>query len=191
MMISTSKQIILIRHAKVDIENSKKIDAVSLKNWVKMYDNAEIYVDSLPTQKTRDLVDQADIVVTSKLQRTIATAKVLGANIYESNALFNEADIPEIEIPFLKFKPNSWLVIVRVLSLLGFGKAAVSLKTSKLQAKEGSQRLMEFSKEHTIVVLVGHGGMNWLLRKALVKEGWTLQADPSSKNWGMTVLTIQ
>ncbi len=186
--MSTNKQIILIRHAKVDIENSKKIDAVSLQNWVEQYDSSEIYADSLPTQNTTEVVNQADILVTSTLQRTIDSAKILGRDIYESNALFNEADIPDITIPFFKFRPKSWLVIVRVLSLLGFGKAGVSLKASKLQAKEGSQRLLELSKEHDSVVLVGHGGMNWLLRKALVEDGWILQADPSSKNWGVTVL---
>lgn len=185
------KQIILIRHAKVDSESKERIYAASLKNWIEQYDNAEICADSLPTQKTIDVVEQADIVVTSKLQRTIDTAKVLDTDIYESNVLFNEAEIPEIEIPFLKCKPNSWLVIARVLSLLGFGKSASSHKTSKLQAKEGSQRLIEFSKKHTTVVLIGHGGMNWLLRKSLVKKGWTLQAGPSSKNWGMTVLLRQ
>jgi len=185
------KQIIFIRHAKVDSENSKKIDAVSLKHWVDQYDNAAICADSLATQETKDVVSQADIILTSTLQRTIDTAKVLGTAIYESNALFNEVAIPNITIPFFKFKPKSWLVIIRVLSLLGFGKAGASLKASKLQANEGSKRLMELSKEHDTVVLVGHGGMNWLLRKVLVKEGWTLEADPSSKNWGMTVLTIQ
>lgn len=33
-------------------------------------------------------------------------------------------------------------------------------------------------------------GMNWLLRKRLMKKGWTSQSDPSSKNWGMTILTV-
>ncbi len=81
-------------------------------------------------------------------------------------------------------------MIVRVLSLLGFDKAGISLKAAKLQAKEGSQRLMELFKDHDAVVLVGHGGMNWLLRKVLMKEGWTFEADPCNKNWGVTILTV-
>ncbi len=189
-MILVMKQIILIRHAKVNIESSEKIDAASLKKWVEQYDKADIDVESLPSQKTKELVKNADVVLTSVLLRTIDSAKVLGVEIYESNAVFNEADIPDINIPFLKFQPKSWLVIVRVLSLLGFGKAGVSLKASKLQAKEGSKRLLELSKEHDAVVLVGHGGMNWLLCKTLMKEGWTLVEDPCNKNWGMTILTV-
>ena len=189
-IISFMKQIILIRHAKVDLESSKKMDAASLKNWVNAYDKADIDAKSLPAQKTKESVTNADVFVTSSLSRTIDSAKVLGVDIYESNAVFNELKIPDITIPFFTFKPKRWLVIVRVLSLLGFGKSNTSLKASKLQAKEGSKRLLELSKEHDIVVLLGHGGMNWLLRKALLKEGWTLEADPCSKNWGVTILTV-
>ena len=184
------KQIILIRHAKVDIESSKKMYSSSLKDWVDAYDKADIDTDSLPTQKTRDRVNNATVLVTSTLSRAIESAEVLGVDIYESNALFNEAKIPEINIPFLKFKPNRWLVILRVLTLFGFAKTDTSLKASKLQAKKGSKRLLALSKNNDTVVLVGHGAMNWLLRKELMKEGWTLTEDPCNKNWGMTILTV-
>jgi broad specificity phosphatase PhoE len=183
------KQIILIRHAKVDIVDRGKIDAASLKSWIEVYDKSDIDAESLPSQKTKELVDNADVVLTSTLSRTIDSAKVLDVNIYENNAVFNEAGIPDVNIPFFKFQPKRWLVIVRVLSLLGFAKLNKSFKTSKLQAEEGSKRLLELSKEHDSVVLIGHGAMNWLLRKVLVKEGWTLEADHCSENWGVTILT--
>ncbi len=76
-MILVMKQIILIRHAKVDIESSEKIDSASLKNWVEAYDTANIYADSLPKQETKDAVNHANVVVTSSLSRTIDSAKVL------------------------------------------------------------------------------------------------------------------
>jgi len=34
------KHIVLMRHAKVDIDNSKKIDALSLQKWIADYDIA-------------------------------------------------------------------------------------------------------------------------------------------------------
>ena len=185
------KQIILIRHAKVDIDHSEKVDSDFLKDWVASYDTANIVDDSLPTQETRDAVNHADVLVTSSLRRAIDSAKVLGVDIYESNAVFNEALIAEVNIPFLKLKPKSWLALLRVLSLFRVGKKDTSLKASKLQAQKAMERLLELSDEHESVVLVGHGGMNWFIRKALMKEGWSLEPNASSKNWGMTVLTIQ
>ena len=185
------KQIILIRHAKVDIDSNQKIDATSLKNWVKSYDIANIHIDSLPQQETIDVVKSADIVITSTLRRTIDSAKVLDTNIFESNPMFNEAKIPDVKIPFLKLKPKTWLTILRVLLLLGLGKKDTSLKASKLQAKKAIERLLELSNEYENIVLVGHGGMNWLLRKELMKEGWSLEPDTSNKNWGITLLRLE
>ena len=184
------KQIILIRHAKVDIDHSEKMDSTSLKNWVASYDTANIHADSLPTRKTINIVKNTDVLVTSSLRRAIDSAKVVGVDIYESNAVFNEALIPEVNIPFLKLKPKSWLVLLRVLSLLGLGKKDASLKASKLQAKKAMERLLELSDEYEGVVLIGHGSMNWLIRKELMKEGWALEPNVSNKNWGMTVLKI-
>jgi broad specificity phosphatase PhoE len=182
------KQIILIRHAKVDIDHSEKIDSASLKNWVALYDTANIHANSLPTQETINIAKNTDVLVTSTLRRAIDSAKVLGVDIYERNAVFNEALIPEISIPLLKLKPKSWLVILRVMLLLGLGKKDASLKASKQQAKDASKRLLALSTKYDSVVLVGHGGMNWLIRKALMKDGWDLEPNASNKNWGMTVL---
>jgi len=166
------------------------MDSVSLKDWVEAYDKAEIDASSLPEQMTKELVSNADVLITSSLKRAIDSAKVLGTEIYERNAVFDEAKIPDVNIPFLKFKPKRWLLIVRVLSLFGFGKENTSLNASKQQAKEGRERLLELSSDHDTVVLVGHGGMNWLLRKALMKKGWALAEDPCNKNWGVTILTV-
>ncbi len=182
------KQIILIRHAKVDIDNSKKIDSVSLKNWVETYDTANIHADSLPSEETIAMSKNADVVLTSLLKRAIDSAQVLDVAVYENNAIFNEALIPEVKIPFFKLKPKTWLVILRVLLLFGVGKKDASLQASKQQAKDASKRLLELTNEHDSVVLVGHGGMNWLIRKEFLKEGWSLEPNTSNKNWGMTVL---
>ena len=184
------KQITLIRHAKVDIDNSQKIDSFSLQKWVGEYDTAPIHTESLPSNETVVLVQSADVVLTSTLKRAIDSAKVLGADIAEKNKLFNEANIPEVNVPFLKLKPKSWLIILRVMLLFRLGKKDASLKASKTQAKEAAHKLLEFTTEHDHVVLVGHGGMNWLIRKELMKEGWSLEPNASNKNWGMTVLTL-
>ena len=185
------KQITLIRHAKVDIDNSQKIDSLSLQKWVKAYDSAPIHIESLAPKETITLVQNADIVLTSTLIRAVDSAGVLGVEVYEKNELFNEAIIPKIDIPFFKFKPKTWLVILRILLLLGLGKKDTSFQASKQQAKKASQNLVQFSNTHDNIVLVGHGGMNWLISKALIKEGWVLDEKASHANWGATVLRFE
>ena len=183
-----NRQITLIRHAKVDIDNSQKIDSSSLQKWVEAYDTAPIHIESLPSRETIVLVQSADVVLTSTLRRTSDSAKVLGVDVHEKNELFNEADIPQVNIPYVKLKPKSWLVILRLMLLFGLGKKDASLKASKVQAKEAVQKLLMLSTKHEHVVLVGHGGMNWLIRQVLVKEGWVLEGKGSHANWGTTVL---
>ncbi|PTB83637.1 hypothetical protein C9926_01845 [Sulfurovum lithotrophicum] len=185
------KQITLIRHAKVDIDNSQKISASLLKKWVEAYDSAPIHSESFPSKETIDIAQKADVVVTSTLRRAIDSANVLGVEIYEQNSLFNEAAIPEANISFFKLKPKRWLVILRLMLLVGLGKKDVSLKASKAQAKNAAKRLRDISHIHDHVVLVGHGGMNWLIGKELIKEGWILEGQSSHKNWGASVLTFR
>jgi len=181
-------QIILIRHAKVDLDNSRKIDSLSLQKWVGDYDSAPIHSNSLPSKEIMEIVKSANVVLTSTLRRAIDSAGVLGIEVHEQNSLFNEAGIPEVKIPFFKFKPKTWLVILRLLLLFGLGKKDTSLKASKIQAREATQKLLVFSENNERVVLVGHGGMNWLIRKVLMKEGWILEASTGHSNWGITVL---
>jgi broad specificity phosphatase PhoE len=186
-----NRQITLIRHAKVDIDNAQKIDAHSLQRWVEEYDRAPIHAESLPTQETIVLAQSADVILTSTLRRASDSAKVLGVDVHEKNELFNEADIPKVNIPYLKLKPKSWLVILRLMLLLGLGKKDASLKASKSQAKAAAQKLMRLSQKYDNIALVGHGGMNWLIGKQLRKEGWALEGKVSHENWGSSVFKIE
>ncbi len=129
------KQIILIRHAKVDMDNSQKIESKKLQDWANRYDSSEICKDSLPTQKTVELAKNANIILTSSIKRTQASAKTLSLDIYEKNSLFNEAMIPDIDVPLLKLSPMKWLLIIRLLSFLNFGKIGLSLKESRVRGE--------------------------------------------------------
>ena len=100
------KQITFIRHAEVDIDNSKKMGSSSLQKWVKKYDTSPICENSLPSSQTIKLAKSADILITSSLSRAIDSAKVLGVEVEEGSELFNEAAVPKINIPFLKLSPR-------------------------------------------------------------------------------------
>ena len=183
------KKIILLRHAKVDIDTSTKIDSFALKQWVKEYDHAPIIpLSKEPTQEIRVLAKDADIVLTSTLRRAKDSAKELEVKIEEESALFNEAAIPEAKIPYIKLKPKTWLAILRIFLLLGLGKKEVSFNASKQMAQNAASKLLEYAKEHNTVLLVGHGGMNWLIRKVLEKQGWRVEGKASNRNWGATFL---
>ena len=185
------KQIILIRHAKVDIDYDTTIHAHKLQEWIGHYDKAPICEESQPSQELRDYVSSSDFVITSELQRAIDSTEVLGIEVNKIDDTFNEAKIPEIAIPYIKFKPKSWFVMLRVWSLFGFGDKNTSMQASKLRAEQATDKLIELSLKYEKITLVGHGGMNWLISKAFQKRGWVLEPNSSLANWGMMVLRLK
>jgi phosphohistidine phosphatase SixA len=182
------KEIVLIRHAKVKISSEQRSSSSELKHWVKKYDMAELEESSVPNAEVHEVVNSADFLMTSMLFRTIASASKFEKKIDERNELFNEAGLPNVHIPWFKFKAKTWLVILRLLLFTGRGKGDDSFKASNTRAKKASDYLCELSKEHNKVVLVGHGGMNFFMSRILRKQGWKLDGKASSKNWGMTKL---
>ena len=134
------------------------------------------------------VVNSADFLLTSVLRRTIDSASKFEKQIDEKNELFNEAGLPNVNIPWFKFKAKTWLVILRLLLFTGRGKDDASFKASNARAKKAADYLCELSENHNKVVLVGHGGMNFFMSRILRKQGWKLDGRASSQNWGLTRL---
>jgi len=183
------RKIILIRHARVDVLNDAPFNSDQLKAWVEQYDLADIDPTNLPPQSLIEEVANANIVLCSTLRRTRLSAEVLGLKVEEEDALFNEADVPTVKIPWVKLRPKSWLVILRLLLLFGLGKKDSGLNRAKADAQKATERLIALSKEHKLVVLVGHGGKNWLMKNIFLQKGWQLQGKTSTQNWGTMTLT--
>jgi len=180
-------KIILIRHAKVLIEDSAKISASQMQAWVDSY-NVSSIDPSLPKNEVIMLIKNADTVLASSLSRTRDSLKVIDVVPMEQNSLFNELDLPKTKGEFLKLRPRFWLIMLRVLMLLGIGKHNHTFKDAKERAKEASEYLAKLSKKHDTIALMGHGGMNWLIGKELDSCGWScVQKREGSKNWSYKV----
>jgi len=179
--------ITLIRHAKVLAKEDTRLYASEMPRWVEHYNTAPID-ERLPQSAVIQHIKSANIVVASSLSRTHDSLALLGveANIKES--VFNEAEVPAAKIPYLKLYPRQWLVVLRLMMLVGMGKGSSSLKASKSRAVKAENDLIALAQTKQSVALMGHGGMNWLIAKALEKEGWSCVEDGhSSKNWGYKV----
>ena len=180
-------QIVLVRHAKVLMENQKSTNANEMNRWVEEYNHAPI--DSrLPNSEVVSLIQNSNYKIASSLYRTEASLALLEIEPHEKNSLFNEIDLPQTKGTWLKLKPKMWLMTLRVVMLIGFGKKEKVLKEAKLRAKEASLYLQTKAKEHHSVTLLGHGGFNYLLDKELKMLGFRcIEKKSSSKNWGYRV----
>ncbi len=181
------KQITLIRHAKVDIDNNTKITASQMQEWVKNYNQASID-NTLPTKEIITQIKKANYITASTLPRTTDSLKLISITPDEISHLFDEADIPDTNIGFVKLRPKNWLIFLRILMLLGVGKDDKSFVKTKQRAKEASKKLIDLAKLHKNVVHMGHGGLNYLIKKELLSNGWELvRKNGGNDNWGYQV----
>ena len=181
-------QIILLRHAKVIIDNPK-IYSNQMGEFVDRYNSAPIE-NAEPSSRVKELVGSADIVVTSKLSRTVQTLSLFNKEPNLSSEIFNEAQLPYSNRRFIKLPAKVLAPIFRVLWLFGYKNHSESFAEAKHRAELGADMLIEFSKENKSVLLVGHGIMNRLIVKALVKRGAVAKEKTGDANLTYKILEI-
>ena len=185
------KQITFIRHAKVDMDSSRLITAKELTTWEEAYNSAPILTDILPDDTLLERIRGADYIVSSTLRRALDSLELLEVGIDEKNELFNEAVIPILHGRLVKLKPVHWLILFRMLSLLGIGRWERTLRETRADAQKAAHRLLHLSTRYDHIVLMGHGVMNWLIRKELSKRGWRTQSREVHGNWGSNELFFE
>ena len=83
-------------------------------------------------------------------------------------------------------KANIWSVSVKNLTIfwfLGISKNVESRKEITNRVNLACQKLEELAKNHTNIHLVGHGIMNRLIAKKLLKNGWDGEEAPNGKKY--------
>ena len=180
-------KIVLVRHAKVLLKSSDPMGSVAMSRWLEAYDSAPVDL-SLPHDKTlNELINESNTVVCSSLPRTAESLKVLQKDPDLADPIFNEAEIQPLTLPWIRLSPRLWLTMIRLLSLAGVGRFGKSMQKSKEQAEIAADKLVALAVENETVLLLGHGGMNWLIGKALMRKGWLVEHKLEYKNWGYGV----
>jgi broad specificity phosphatase PhoE len=182
--------ITLVRHAKVVINQRKKITAIEMKAWIEEYNHAFVSHE-VPNEIVVNNLKYADVVLSSALSRTIDSLKFIGVTPREENKLFDEIELPVLDFKnsSIKLYPKMWLKIFRFMQVLPIvDKRSKILRESKLRSKMASLYLDKLAHESGNVSLMGHGGMNWLIGKELKKSGWKcIENVQSTKNWGYKI----
>ena len=182
-------KIILIRHAEVDIDKNSFAYAFELKEWIEVYDHAEIKRDFVSKSEIADILNRSDAIVCSTLKRSYDSVALYGKEPHEQDELFNEAGLPYANWRWVKLPLSVWALVFRLMWLFGYDKNGESLHDAKLRAKAGAKKLMALSENGKRVTLLGHGLMNRLIGKELLKQGWKAQGKMGSANWAYGVFT--
>ncbi|AST91183.1 histidine phosphatase family protein [Sutcliffiella sp. NC1] len=182
-------EISLIRHGKSELIENDSISCLEFQQWVEKYDNCGVTEEMTLPPETKEKVENAKLIVTSDLIRSIQSARLLNPEVNMiSNPLYRETELPILskDLIQIKLRPNIWAVVMRMLWVIGYSNECESLSKAKHRAKKASQQLIDFANEYKSIVLVGHGFFNLLIAKELQKSGWKGNRKTSGKHWDCT-----
>jgi broad specificity phosphatase PhoE len=182
-------QIILLRHAEPDLSKWQKIHSSEMSEWINLYNLVGVKKELNFFHQQNAL--KQNFVVCSNLNRSIHSAKLMGCQSPDLvDAMFREAELPEIKVPIIKLNPNIWAFIFRIFWFAGVSVDIESLSAFKKRVSLAAEKLAQLADKHDSVLFVGHGIMNRFLEKELISKGW-LQDNTYNKNKYLGYITLK
>lgn len=179
-------EIVLIRHGKPKIEMSGKVSASEFGAWLSEYNGAEIDKEYQPSIKAIERAKSCSYTVCSSLRRSVESAKLLSIEKPDLiSDVFRECEMPYSNWGYPKLSKTLWPLVFRLLQLSGYSSNAETYKEIKERSKECATHLADLAQQHGSVLFVGHGVLNWLLHKHLLKMGWSGPEKSASSHWGV------
>ena len=177
-------EIVLIRHGKPNIETSGKVSAAAFGAWVSDYDKAGIDEKHKPTGSAIERASSCVFTVCSNLPRSVESAVLLKVEKPELISFeFRECGIPFGNWKYPKLSKKVWALLFRLFQLAGYSSNAESYKEIKERSKKCATQLADLAENHGSVLFVGHGVLNWLLHRHLLKMGWTGPKKSAKGHW--------
>jgi bisphosphoglycerate-dependent phosphoglycerate mutase len=130
------KKIILLRHGEVDIKDYKNISAKQFGGWIIEYNNSDIKSEFSSKDEIKNLLNKTDILICSNLKRSIQSIEIFDKIPFDTNDIFNEAELPFSNWNLLKINPKVWLIFFRILWFFGYSQNCESFKKTKQRAKK-------------------------------------------------------
>ena len=181
-------KIILLRHGRVDINETHKVKAKDLHKWIDRYNSCGIKQSSFPASHTLQTVKNCNAIVCSDYQRSIQSSESLGLHITPLiDPLFREVGLPYSNWNMPKLNPSVWAAIFRVLWFTGYNSNSESYSKARERAIKAAYKLESMADELDSVLLVGHGFMNNFIAKQLRSRNWSGPHNPGRKFWDFAV----
>jgi broad specificity phosphatase PhoE len=180
------ERIFLVRHGKVDIDQSESIAGRTLSSFVDRYDNAGIVTSMLLPQRVLEIGRTANLIVCSDRRRALESAALMApdANIL-SGAEFREAGLPTAFRTGIRLRADLWMTVARAAWFVGWAPECETIDTVKIRAMRAAVNLLHLASKRGSVVLVGHGLFNRYIASCLRREGFVGPRLISTRPWGV------
>lgn len=168
----------------------EKVKGNQFLNFVERYDAAGIAEDSIPPENLVAIVQNANVIFTSNLNRTIDSASILQPQVKPiSNAIFREINCWRAFPTEIEFSALNWAIICNILWRFKIPPIAESLNAVKQRAKQAAKLLIQYQSGS--IVLVAHGGINTFIARELRLLGWQSYRNINNQHWGCTEYSLK
>jgi broad specificity phosphatase PhoE len=177
-------EIVLGRHGRPVLDQSKWIAPRTLGNWIAAFNDCGVLSGQIP-KSTSLAAARCKVIVTSPLRRSYESAPLLASSqLVVREDLISEAGMPHPDWLFPALPIAVWLVILRVAWYCGYSSKAESMSDASMRATVAAVRLVDLARQHESVFVVGHGIMTTLIASRLLQMGWSGPKRPANKYWG-------
>jgi broad specificity phosphatase PhoE len=180
-------EIIVLRHGKPNIDTTGKVNPVEFGKWIASYDKAGVCESDNPNIHIVERVHNCHFVVCSHLPRSIESARRLGISSPDLiSSDFRECEMPHASWKYPKLAIPTWAWVFRIVQLGGYSFNSESYKEAKARGKACAYHLADLAHTHGSVLFVGHGALNWLLHKELLRMGWSGPQKSPREHWAFS-----
>jgi broad specificity phosphatase PhoE len=176
--------IVLARHGRPAWDFRTPIPGHALAEWLRGEGEAPLDPSSRPSAELERLSREAKCLVASPLRRSRDSARLLAPTADPLiDPCFREAELGSTFRSGLRLRPEMWALLARVAWFCGRSAGVESFASARERASKAALVLKGHAEESGVVVLVGHGLMNFLIARRLRAAGWRGPWLPSSEHW--------
>jgi hypothetical protein len=170
------KRITVIRHGKPQAHHEYPLFRIlkgsEIETYIHAWNSCELSSENEIPEKLKAIMGEADIFICSKLKRTNDSFRLLGVKEFSSLELLNEAELPSGFLKRLKMPFVFWGILIRFSWRAGLKINSESYKEFKVRIQKAAVHLEAISQRLNHIVVMGHGMVNWQLKKELAKRKW-------------------
>ena len=189
--VQRESRIVLVRHGQSSHTHVGWVDAGGFRAWRQAYDAAGIHDHDRVPPHLNQLVDRADIVLSSDTARALASARLLAPEReVVVSPLLRELDLEGPALGGIRLPLKGWAVAVGGRTLIRTLTRQHPSADETARIKAATDWIDELAARYTLIVAITHAMFRSRLSSRMMQVGW--QAAPgrrSLKPWSAWVLT--
>jgi broad specificity phosphatase PhoE len=185
------RTIVLARHGPPIWDHRTPIAGRDLAGWVAGIDAAPIATANGPSAQLLEHARACDVAAASTLRRSLESVQFVAPDkprVVES--IFREVFLPTDFRSSVRLRPAIWTTIARLRWYAGWSPGVETHTGAHARAHTAALTLDALSTERGNVMLIGHGTMNGMIGKRLLRLGWRGPVFRPRRYWAYAVYRL-